>query len=184
MQLIFDHLTATLVAGVLLLMLVGVNMRTRVAAFEVQSFYMLRQQQLNFIDVLEHDLQNIAEVVSVEEDPSLFTFTFRGRTDPADPAVYDIVYRRTWVETRNGVNFYRIERLVDGVAAGGSMSTITAWQIEARNEEGETVADAANARQVYIRFEAALPFREGDTVERVRWESTYRPPMIQNKEHI
>lgn len=184
MQLIFDNIVAIMIGGVLFLILVGVNQRSRVAAVESSAYYALKQQELNFIETLKRDMQNVTNLQSVEEDPGTLEFQFQARTDPSDTTRRTIVYRRVFQEERGGHDLYQVQRRVDGSPEGGSMATIVTWDIVAQNEEGVEVADVANARQVFVRFEAVNPFQESDTIDRSRWEATFRPPLLQQMTSI
>lgn len=184
MQFVLDNLSAVLIAGVLFLILVGVNHRSRIAAVESSNFYALKQQQLSFVELLKRDMQNVTAFESTTEDPITNEYRFTARTDPADPAEHQVVYRRVLQGTQDGANLYKIQRLVDGVEIGGSMATLVTWEIVSQNDEGVQVDDPANARQVFIRFEAMNPFQEGETVDRSRWQATFRPPLLQQATSI
>lgn len=184
MQLILDNLLAIIVTAGIMLVLVAVNHRTKMAAAEVSSFYSLREQQLNFVDVMKRDMQNMTELKSLKEDATTKQFRFMARTEPGDPTIREVFYKRAQTGNINGVATYQIERIVAGQPAGGSAATITAWKIEARNAEGMQVAAFADARQIFVQFEAINPFSQGNTVDRARWEATFRPPLIQQKENI
>lgn len=184
MQFVFDNLSAILIAGVLFLILVAVNHRSRVAAVESSNYYSLKQQQLSFVDMLKHDMQNVTELQTITEDPMTMEFRFRARTDPADASDHLIVYRRVSVTQQEGHTVYQIRRIVDGNYDGGSMSTIVSWNIIAQNEEGVQVTDVNNARQLFLHFEALNPFEKGETVGRSRWEATFRPPLLQQATNI
>lgn len=179
MQFIFDNLSAILIAGVLFLVLVAVNHRSRVAAVETSNYYSLKQQQLSFVETLKRDMQNVTALETVAEEPATLEFRFSARTNPADASDHDVTYRRQSAGMKEGKNVYVVKRYVDGVADGGSMSTILTWQIVAQNEEGVAVLDVANARQIYIYFETLNPFSKSETVESSRWEATFRPPLLQ-----
>lgn len=184
MQFIFDNLAATLIAGVLFLMLVAVNHRSRMSAVESSNYYALKQQELSFVEILKRDLQNVTALHDITEDPVSMEFHFEARTDPSSTTTHDVIYRRVGQGSQDGQELYQVQRLVDGVAAGGSMSTIVTWELVAQNEEGVQVADVANARQVYVRFEALSPYQQSETIDKSRWEATFRPPLLQQATSI
>ena len=184
MQLIFDNLVAVMIAGVLFLMLVAVNHRSQMAAVESSNYYALKQQELTFVETLKRDMQNVTNLQSITEDPMMLEFRFQARTDPADTTRRSVIYRRVYKGVQEGHNLYQVNRIVEGTSDGGSMSTIVDWKIIAQNEEGVQVSDVANARQIYVRFEALNPFKEGETVDRSRWEATFRPPLLQQATSI
>ena len=184
MQFVFDNISAILVAGVLFLVLVAVNHRSRVAAVESSNYYALKQQQLSFVDVLKHDMQNITQLQTITEDPLTMEFRFRARTDPSDTNDHAVIYRRESVTQQEGVTVYQIRRYVDGNYDGGSMSTIVTWNIIAQNQEGIQVTDVDNARQLFLHFESLNPFEKGETIGRSRWEATFKPPLLQQITNI
>lgn len=184
MQFIFDNLAATLIAGVLFLILVAVNHRSRMSALESSSYYALKQQELSFVEMVKRDMQNVTVLYSIVEDPSTMEFRFDARTDPTDTASHSVVYRRVFYKYNEGQNLYRIERLVDGVSSGGSTSTLIAWAVVAQNEEGVKVSDVADARQIFVSFEALSPYQKGETIDKSRWEATFRPPLLQQATSI
>jgi len=186
MQIIFDHLAAVIIGGIVILILVAVNLRSRMVEVEATNHYALRAKQLVFVETVKRDMQNMTEVVSITEDSITGTFVFQALTDPDDSNPHQVTYQRVLVESRDSINLYHVNRLVDGVSDGGSSATITGWDIVARNEEGIQVADADDARQIYIFFEVVKPYAkdELDTIESSRWESTFRPPLIQQNLNI
>ncbi len=184
MQLIFDNLVAIMIAGVLFMILVAVNQRSRTAAIESSNYYALKQQELNFVETLKRDLQNVTDLQSTSEDPSTLEFRFKARTNPSDTSRHAIVYRRVYQGEQDDESLYQVERIVDGVSDGGSMSTIVTWNIVAQNGDGVAVSDIANARQDFVQFEAINPFERGDTVDKSRWEATFRPPLLQQATNV
>lgn len=184
MQLIFDNLVAIMIAGVLFLILVAVNHRSKMAAVESSNYYALKQQELTFVETLKRDMQNVTNLQSITEDPMMLEFRFQARTDPSDTTRRNVIYRREYKGEKDGQSLYQVKRIVAGGSDGGSMSTIVDWEIVAQNEEGVQVSDVANARQVYVRFEALNPFQEGETVDKSRWEATFRPPLLQQATSI
>lgn len=184
MQLILDNIVAVMIAGVLFLILVAVNHRSRLAAVETSNYYALKQQELSFVEMLKRDMQNVTDLHSITEDPMTLEFKFKARTDPADTTRKSVTYRRVSKGVQEGVSVYQVQRIVNGSFDGGSMSTVASWQIVAQNEEGVQVSDVANAQQIYVRFEALNPFQEGETIDKSRWEATFRPPLLQQATSI
>lgn len=190
MHFLYDNLSAQIIAAGMMLLLLSINVRSQRAVQDVTSFYALRSQQLAFIEVMERDLRNVTALTSTHEDSVSLAFQFQALTDSSSSIPHQVAYRRVWVRRVEGVDHYKIERYVDGVAAGGSPSILVDWQIEARNAEGAPVDDPADARQVQVRFEALSLARrqrvEGklEQERRARWSGSYRPPLIQQMETI
>lgn len=179
MQFVLDNLVATIIATTVFIILLAVNFRNQSAAVEATNFYMLKQQQLTFIDVIKHDMQNVSRLESVAEHATDSTFTFRAQTSSTDTTKQQVVYRRRRAGSFDGTPLYRIERYVNGTLAGGSPSVLTTWQIQALNDEDNPVADPNDGRRVYIQLEMALPYqRDEASVEQARWEATFVPVLL------
>jgi len=177
MHFLLDNLIATLVAGSVFLILIGINHRNQQAAFEAVNFYAMRQQQIAFIDMLKRDMQNVTRLETATEQGNEFILFV---TEPSTSNEIRVIYRR---EPVIGTDYVRIQRYeIQGssqVAAGRSADTISHWQIVARNAASQPVVDPTAATQVYINFEMGAPFREGRIVKRARWDAAFRPPMLQ-----
>lgn len=178
MQFILDNLLASIVAGMVFLILAGVSVRSQLATVETVNHYGLKNQELNFIEMLKLDLHGVSAALSVNENPVDSSFKFMAFMSPTSTTETEITYQRTKVGDRDGVPLYQIKRMEDGYPAGRSMVTVTEWVIEARNHEGGSITDPENTGQIYVRFEAAAPWQEDETIKRTRWESTFRPPLL------
>lgn len=178
MHFLLDNLVATIIAGSIFLILIGVNHRNQQAAFESVNFYAMRQQQISFVDLLKRDMQNVTRLESTQEVGNDFTMFV---TEPNTSDEVRVIYRR---EAVSGTDYYRIRRLVEVtpgtlVPQGRSSETVALWHIRARNSSSQPVNSVEAATQVYVRFEMGAPFREGKVVQRARWDAAFRPPMIQ-----
>lgn len=197
MHIIWENLTATLLMLSIAFVLVTVNARNHATLNESTAYYALKSQGIAFAEVLKRDLQGVEEVLDHAESDSSFSFrTHIGESTTS----FLIEYRRRHVSTRYveqmvggqamqvPIKLYEIQRFVDGTRYGGSMSSLTKWEIQALNEEDdplEATDDLSNCRKIWVRFEAATPFHiqageetiETETVDRMRWESTFVPPL-------
>lgn len=189
MQLIFDNLAATIITMTIFLMLVTVHHRNQQAQVRASGSYMLRKQQVDFVETLRRDMAGMicdednpgSTCPDLEEDPTDRTFTFYSRLG-SDEDVHKMIYKRRKVGERDGTDLYQIQRYVDRSVSsdpddydGGSMPTITSWSIQARGPEAEEIEKRAEARQIHIRFETAPPIDDGEDLEPHPWEATYRP---------
>jgi len=188
MQFLMDNIVASIVGATVLLMMVATHHRNQVASAEATSFYMLQQQVLDFTSSLQRDMQNVSSVNDLTEKTDS-TFSFMAQVSPTDTTKRLVTYRRKKVESRyrkdvGTRDYYQIERLVAGVVTGGSIGTITAWDVRVLNEEGNPASAVGDARQVRISLEAASPVdvnvRDGVTVRDTRWQSTFRPRMLRD----
>ena len=178
MQIIFDNLIATMVGALIFMILVAVNHRSQMTTVEASTFYALNSQSMNFVFTLQRDMQGMSSVETITEEDS--TFTFFAQTDFADTTKQRIEYRRTRVGQRDTLDLYQIQRYVDGIFAGGSAGTLVDWEVVARNAQGGAILNTADARQVFVRFEATIPVERQVEVGNTEWESTFRPPLLQD----
>ncbi|NNE47560.1 MAG: hypothetical protein HKN37_12975 [Rhodothermales bacterium] len=188
MQFLMDNIVASIVGATVLLMMVATHHRNQVASAEATSFYMLQQQVLDFTSSLQRDMQNVSSVNDLTEKTDS-TFSFMAQVSPTDTTKRLVTYRRKKVESRyrkdvGTRDYYQIERLVAGVVTGGSIGTITAWDVRVLNEEGNPASAVGDARQIRISLEAASPVdvnvRDGVTIRDTRWQSTFRPRMLRD----
>ncbi len=193
MQLILDKLGATIIAVMIFLMIFTVNSRNGQTMAETTAFYNMSTQTEAFAKILRRDLQSIADVLTIAEDPqpdgsTEFRFVSRIGLDTTRRTItYKKIFSRTHTFTRRfitggvdsvyTVDFFTIERLVDGVVEGGSTDILTDWEIRALNEDAGTITDPDDAAQIYVRFEAASPTVEMNVVQSIKWESRFFPPL-------
>ena len=179
MHLLLDKLGATLIVVILFGMIFAVNSHNSQTMAETTAFYEMTTQSEAFAKILRRDLQGVADVLTIAEDPQpdgSTEFRFESRIG-LDTTRRTIIYKRKSAVVRHGIPFYYIERLVDGVVEGGSMDILTDWEIFALSEDAGTITDPADAAQVYVRFEAASPMIETGVVQRILWESRFFPPL-------
>ena len=179
MQLLLDKLSATLIVMTLFVMVFIVNSRNGQTMTETTAFYEMTTHSEGFAKILRRDLQGIAALLTIAEDPQpdgSTEFRFISRIG-LDTTQHTIIYKRIPAAVRHGVPFYYVERLVDGVVDGGSMDILTDWEILALSEDAGTITDPADAARIYVRFEAASPMIETDVVQRILWESRFFPPL-------
>lgn len=188
MQLIFDNIVASMVGASVLLIMIGTHQRNQIAAAEATAHYMLRQQVIDFTDVIQRDMQNLSSVIDVAETDS--AFRFMAQTDVADTTKREVKYEREYAGTavdEDGVSVavYRIVRYVDGNVAGGSLSTLSEWAITALNEDEAAILLPGDAAAVRVQLAALPPVyvgkNEGKNMQGTRWQATYRPHLLRGQ---
>lgn len=186
MQLILDNIVASMVGSTVILMMMFVNHQSQMAATEAAGFYIMQKQVMSFTGTVQRDMQNLSSVTTVTEVDSVFTFF--AQVSPTDTTKREVEYRRKSAGQRtvggSTVQVFQIERWVSGSPAGGSIATITDWNIQAQNAEGNSVADPADTRQISVGFRVIPPIDvqalEGVTIGDTRWEALYRPRMLRD----
>ena len=188
MQLIYDNIVASMVGATVLLIMLSAHMRNQVASAEATAYYMLQQQVIDFTGVLQRDMQNLSSVVDVTETDNKFRFW--AQTELADTTkklvTYQREYRGTMPTADGDVAIYQIERLVNGVDAGGSIATISDWSIVALNEDEAEILAPGDAAGIRINLAALPPVtvgkNEGIIMNGTRWSATYRPQLLRVQE--
>ncbi len=186
MQVLLDNMAATIIGGVIFLMLIAVNMSNRESLTDTTAFYAMVRQQEEFAKILTLDLQGVEELHDVAENTADSTFRFRTFIEN-DPNPHEIVYKRQFVRQKDGLRYHRIVRYVDGQRVGGSADMITTWKVQARDAAGADVGDPDAARQIFVHFDVASLLgrktnneaRFKPTVEQTYWEAAFFPPLLQ-----
>lgn len=193
MHIILDNLSATLIAATILVMIFSVNFHNGQTLTETSVFYGVTSHTEAFAKILRRDLQGIADIETVTEEAQAdgsTEFRFESRIGD-DTTKHDVTYKKIFSQTRtfderlvDGTldstytrDFFRVERLVDGVADGGSSDILIDWEIVALNEDAGSISDPDDAAQVYVRFEAASPVVDTDVIQSIKWESRFFPPL-------
>ncbi|HMB92423.1 MAG TPA: hypothetical protein VKP65_16340 [Rhodothermales bacterium] len=177
MQILLDNLTATIMGGAILLMIITANISNRESLTDSTAFYTMIMKQEAFAYMLTRDLQSVERLSSIEE-ASDSTFRFRGHIGD-DATLHTIVYKREYVRDYEGTAYYQIHRMVDGEIAGGSGDIITNWQVEARDVAGVKVSDTDAAKQIYVRFDVGSKIGKQAKIEQTYWEASFFPPLLQ-----
>lgn len=192
MQLLLDNLLATIVTSTVFLILVSVNWRSQQNKMDSINHYALKKQEINFVETIKKDLAGVNDVVTVKEQAD-GSFTFQTYLDMNSSTLYEVTYKREFVGMRLDDSLFQIKRFEKNLSTGAivyggsSMLTVTTWKIEAHTTSGQLAGIPAAAQQIYVRFEATLPFetdwqQHGNlTLTTSRWEATFRPPLLRNK---
>lgn len=185
MQVIFDNIAALVIGSVVMLILGAVHQRGQHAAVEANAFYALKQQQLTFVQVLQHDLNSAVSLTSASIDPASGSFTFQTRPDPAGTALRGVTYRRVAEQQPDGSTAERIVRMVDGKESGATGPFVTRWAIQVRNGEGKAVSSAVDGREIAVSIELTYPTSsKTDAVEKLTFDMTFYPPLLQQRTTI
>ena len=176
MQILLDNLTATIMGGAILLMIITANMSNRESLTDSTAFYSMMMKQEAFAYMLTRDLQGVESLSSIEE-ASDSTFRFRGHIGD-NATLHTIVYKREYVRDYEGTPYYQIYRMVDGEIVGGSGDIITSWRIEAQDATGAKVTDTDAAKQIYVRFDVGSKIGDQAKIEQTYWEASFFPPLL------
>lgn len=187
---IFDNLTATLISTAVLLMLFAMHQRVTRFSVEQTGLNSAKSQTIEFGKWMQRDMSLIDEgncpggttrgVTDVQEDGDLtkrFAFTYcrleesTGTVVPVE-VVYEVVETGSTVKVeRSGgaetvpvLQLTRTSSEVTASDAGKSPPTLTGFQIQALDEDGETVpligagTPGSTVRYLRLQFSATRPF--------------------------
>lgn len=206
MQFLFDHLTAVMISGLIILVAVQVQRTSQDTQVETTRYYANRTHLVAFIDMLERDFQNIGSGVDPAQPMILdFSWTdsqkyleFRATVDttasaPVEQIKYQLVPTHLVDMGQEGtpemVQCYELQRLVyDPVALdyqldGKSAETLTDFEIELRTGAGYPVgANLDETRAILVRVGALSPLGVDRITERTRWQTRFQPVNLTLKD--
>ncbi len=202
MHFIFDKMTATIVGGIVLMMLFMLQTRIQSNTIESTIMYAAKKQTLSFAETLERDFAN-AGYLSVPGDEAILAHSNKndGTTSLTDTLEFwgaDAAGLRTRVRytlvpvdtvSIQGVKeqLYRVERFEhDGfgwTSTGASMPSITEFRVDLLDSANNGVVDRRDARKLRVRFENAVVGQrmQGDDrltpiyLRKLRWGITLSP---------
>ena len=193
MHLLYDHILAVFIGGIIFLVLVQVQMTGQQAQVEATHHYAKRTKMVTFIEMLQRDFQNVGagvnpsdqKIVSFSWDNTEKSIEFLARVDTTAGAPVELIkYQLLSVPTGQShceeVPCYEVQRFVhDGAAYqpdGKSMNTLSNFEIQLRMWNGSPVgANLEETRQIVIRVEALSPMGEEGTIKRSHWQTQFRP---------
>ena len=170
---ISDSLLATVVTGLLVVLLASVGLRRQDEAHAISRHRALAGQTASIAAVVGTDLANVAALEGRTDTSVSFTVV----SDPATMAEASVTYVwRPRVEA--GDTLYDVRRVSGGATAvvGGGLA---GWALALQDASGAEAAALADVRRVAVR--AVLPpafAGPADTLDAV-WERTVAPPLLQ-----
>ncbi len=197
-----DNLAATLIGGVLVLILIVTQFRAQQANTDRAALYTAKVQTLAFADVLVRDFSNLGVEMPRNRRIGRHSVNQKGLTDTLRFSrvdtfgdTLDIEYRLvaagSFVHEDSTTVLYQIERYENGEYTGGSTPTMRSFTIELLDEGGGPVTvDLRQARQVRIGFVNMLPYGDPDKhfISATYWGTTLRPrslnPHIQENSEL
>ena len=191
MQFLLDNMVATVVAGVVGLLLVTLSVDRAEGTRDATRFSAHQTVQNGFVEQLELDLMNAGVLTPSGQTPVLAVgpgrLRFYGVVDKAGTGGV-IEYRRVPADSLDGSAVYAVERWSDGVRSGGAPGVVSQFDVEALSASGVPVSAATlgDARSVRVETEWVLPHLEdGDgarrrqALRRSAWGTHIRPLGLQ-----
>ncbi len=193
MLLLYDHILAVFIGGIIFLMIVQLQQTGQQAQVETTRYYANRTQMVAFIETLQRDFQNIGagvnpsdqKIVSYSWNSTEKSIEFLATVDTTAGASVELIkYQLLSVPSEESpceeVECYEVQRFVhDGTAYqpdGKSMNTLTDFEIQLRTWNGSPVgANLDDTREILVRVTALSPMGEEGIIKRSRWQTQFRP---------
>lgn len=186
MQFIHDHIIATMVGTILLMVMLSLRFEQQRADIEATQFYATKKQQIALLDVIGRDLENVGAGVPAGEDMILQADAggFRFRKELDDGTQAEVVYLREGPVDTVSVNgsptpVYDVRRIIrdlsdpNRVDSAGAFGNVLQLQIRLHPYDA---ANLDTARAIEVTVESALP--EGVSLPRSAWTAVFRPPNL------
>ncbi|WP_457651834.1 hypothetical protein [Rhodocaloribacter sp.] len=187
MQILLDHITATMIGGTVLLILAVSQFRTSEAVVDQTSYYASKRQILEMTEMIEFDFKNIGLGVPagtpVFNEVSENAVEFLMLLDPDDTALSVVRYVTVPTDTLEldgkEVPVYEVQRIVNGTVSGRSPARMSEFVIELRNVEGDPVGDPEDAETIHVRFSLIPPFSaDKGFIKESHWARTFSAPNL------
>lgn len=196
-----EYIAATVIAGVLALLLFNIQAQSQQTAIDSTQYRVAKTSVMDLIQMVEQDLKNLGSQhpssstsTAVHPLPGGATFGILGAPDTtSSPRTFQFYAQATrgaapslvryeWgedgtVTLSNGTTkpTYRVRRYVDGTLDGQSFDTVTRFRIWLLETDGNAITNIGETRQVFAEIRSVSPLGKGDTIEETRWSSVFRP---------
>lgn len=193
---LFDQISATMVHGSVVLIILATLALSRDANVDSLRAYAGRVHMMDLVEVIDRDLRNVgtnvadgdAALVSYQWDDEVRTFTFAGVADTttANPVQirYSLVEADSIESDASGemrwVTLYELERSINSGSGfeltGGSLPVITDMSIVLRDDNENVLTCGLNAtRSIEVGISMISSLGENSAVKRVNWQSRFEP---------
>ena len=190
MQFVLDHLSAIMISAAVTLLVLTTQFSAQRSAAEQTIAYAAKKQTLEFADTIEKDFLLIGDgtvdtIASLTDnsDGNTIEFSFWREDDLGLPMLVsytlselDSVYiQQEWRQ------LYRLNRLENGLSAGGGSSRLTDFKITLLNSSGSVTADVDEARLVRVAAVNAYPYGSAEDMYLFRsfWGISIRPQNLE-----
>ncbi len=187
MQVLLDHITATMIGGTVLLILAVSQFRTSEAVVDQTSYYASKRQVLEMTEMIEFDFKNIGLGVpmgsSVFNEVSQDAIEFMMLLDPDDTALSVVRYQKVPTDTLEidgeEVPVFEVQRIVNGTVSGRTPGRMSEFVTELRNIEGDPVSSPEDAKTIHVRFSLIPPFNaDKGFLKSSNWTRTFTPANL------
>ena len=199
MQLLLDHLGATIIAGTVILMVVTMQLRAQQTALEEAAFFRGKARTMEFAKSLSREFPQIGQGISGggvlvghrESNGRTTQFVYATTAGVQGGGSMNVTYTlvqdttvqvETWDEQQQAhvsedITLYRLERTEGSGTARTVMSDIREWKVELLDADGDVTGVLADVRQLQVRVKCMFTFGAGDTqvVHQTVWGTTFQP---------
>lgn len=186
MQLIYDHLIATILGVATFFILISVHVRGIETSHDQVYYYTAKRQLASLTEMIQHDFENIG--FGVDPDQDIFvastdsTLSFMAKVNKEDTAPSTFLYRRAQVGTteidEETAPLYEVQRYVDGVLTGKSAPYLREFVMELRDADRQEVYTFDDVEAVYVRCIVTSPLGGKDGLHEAHWMRTIIPPNL------
>lgn len=187
MDVLVDHLSATVIGTTVLLVLLGIGLRMTETGTDQQVYETSQRMSQALAQQLEGDLLNVGYGLPASTAPieswTDSTFTFRRRSGEAltDP-ILTVEYRRVTTDSTvvDGAPrpVYTVERYENGVYSGGSTALLSTFDIDVLGDSGTPPATLEDTRAIRVRFVMSFGSGDNHTENSSRYSRTFRPANL------
>lgn len=188
---LFDNITAMIIAGSVLVIMLAMQQQAQRVAVERTLNYVGTRQSIDLGRWVQEDLANIGagvagnqqalDVPRVNAEGLTREFTFQRKLTADAAAPVQVRYTLELVDSvdvrRSGgtetVRLYQLRRVADGHTDGESAPRLTDFKIELLDSRGDEAASAQAARYVRVQFASiSHVFRDDDYIHEYHWATT------------
>ena len=190
MQFVLDHLSAIMISAAVTLLILSTTFSAQRSAAEQTIAYAAKKMTLEMADTIEQEFLLIGdgtddtiETITTNSDGNTTEFSF-WREDEFGLDM-EVSYTLTELDSvyiqSEWRQLYRLNRLENGVPAGGGSSRLTDFRITLLNSSGAATADVAEARLIRIAAVNAYPYGESADMYLFRsfWGISVRPRNLE-----
>ncbi len=205
MQILLDHISSSIIAGIVFVILLGLQWRVSETTVDRTILYMGKKNTLNLGEIIERDLENAGFGILPGEDGILEhrnvafgsvvyteSLVFESSDNAGNPVTVRYTVAVEDTITINGVvapllSLTREEDSGTGFTnAGGSSATLTDFDVDLLNTQNVGTT-RTTARKLRVRFKSALlpmnwkdsnMVRNNDGLNELLWGMTVEPPGL------
>ena len=192
MQNWIGQLVALAVAAVVILIIAAVNLRVQTGAIATVQYQAGKTNQIDLIGLIDRDFRNIgsrypnyvldpATAIVSFTDATPGSITFWGQTvanAPPDSITYAWTKTGTVLIDSAYVDAYTITRTVNGEPRGESAGSVTEFDIDLLDSDGNAAGVLSDTRQIRIDLKLTSSLGSSDFVETNDWQTVIRPTAL------